>query len=763
MIYTRSACPPKLSLHVGRGAGRAGLCAFSKEDGSGTLAGEIVRSKRKTNSFGPAQFINRELSWLEFNQRVLDQALDPKNPLLERLKFFCIVSSNLDEFFEVRVAGLKQQIESEVVERSLDGMTASETFRALTRRVREMVAVQYACWREQLLPVLAQNGIRILELPAVEPADAEWLHAYYTTQVRPVLTPLAIDPAHPFPQLLNKSVNLIVRLEMPRNQEVLKHLAIVQLPRILPRMIKLPRTDGRLDYVYLGQLIGHFLADLFPGTRILGYWAFRVTRNSELYIDEEETANLLKAVENELHNRRKGDAVRLELDHECPEYIRAALLKTLRLGEEDAYLIDGPLNPTVLMALYEGDHSPELRDSPFVAPVAAPLRDRPDLFAAIREHDILLHHPYENFTSVMDFLEQAATDPEVLAIKQTLYRTGGDPRVIGALESAVRNGKQVTAVVELRARFDEANNIQWARQLEESGVHVVYGLVGYKIHAKSCLVVRREGHQIRRYVHLSTGNYNPTTARLYTDLGLLTCREDFGEDATNFFNLLTGICQFRPMRKLVVAPFELHERLLELLGRETENAQRGLPARVIAKLNSLAEQSIIEALYRASQAGVSVDLIVRGICCLRPGVKGLSENITVRSIVDRFLEHSRVYYFENACQPEVFISSADWLPRNLFRRIELAFPIEDGVLRERLIKEILGRSLADNTQARLLDAEGRYRRAQLGPAERPRRSQFEFIERATVETERSGVRVDGKKRKYPRVRLAPSPFKARVK
>src|SRR4029077_13158188 len=357
-------------------------------------------------------------------------------------------------------------------------------------------------------------------------------------------------------------------------------------------------------------------ADLFPGTKLLGYWPFRVTRNSELYIDEEETANLLKAVENELHNRRKGDAVRLEVDNECPPFIREALLNTLRLTEEDLYLIEGPLNPTRLMALYEGDHSPELRDPPFVAPALVRLRDRGDLFAAVREGDILLHHPYENFSSVVAFLEQAAADPDVLAIKQTLYRTGVDPRIIGALESAVRKGKQVTAVVELRARFDEANNIQWARRLEESGVHVVYGLVGYKIHAKSTLVVRREGQQIRRYVHLATGNYNPTTARLYTDIGLLTCRPAFGEDATNFFNLLTGICQYQPMRKLLVAPFELHTRMLQLIERETENAKQDLPARIIAKVNSLAEPQIIEALYRASKAGVKIDLIVRGICCL---------------------------------------------------------------------------------------------------------------------------------------------------
>src|SRR5579883_2649836 len=422
--------------------------------------------KSDSDAPGLARFINRELSWLEFNQRVLDEALDPQNPLLERVKFFCIVSSNLDEFFEVRVAGLKQQIESDVVERSLDGMTASEAFRAIHKRVRQMVQDQYTCLREQLMPALAKSGIRVLDMHELSPSDLHWVQDYYRAQVRPVLTPLAIDPAHPFPQLLNKSLNLIVRLEIPKGQEMLKHLAVVQIPRILPRMVQLPGGDGRLDFVYLGRLIGHLLADLFPGTKILGYWPFRVTRNSELYIDEEETANLLKAVENELHNRRKGDAVRLEVDQDCPSFIREALLKTLRLSEDDLYSIDGPLNPTRLMALYHGDHSPELRDPPFVAPVGAQLRDRPDLFAAIRERDILLHHPYESFSSIVAFLEQAAADPDVLAIKQTLYRTGGDPRIIGALENAVRNGKQVTAVVELRARFDEANNIQWARSEE---------------------------------------------------------------------------------------------------------------------------------------------------------------------------------------------------------------------------------------------------------------------------------------------------------
>ncbi|MBW8863683.1 MAG: polyphosphate kinase 1, partial [Verrucomicrobia bacterium] len=674
-----------------------------------------------------AQFLNRELSWLEFNQRVLDEALDPANPLLERLKFFTIASSNLDEFFEVRVAGLKQQIESGIATRSTDGLTPTEIFQAITQRVRKMVADKFACWKNELQPALAKNKIRILDFDQLKGDDLAWLDQFYHSQVRPVLTPLAIDPAHPFPQLLNKSLNLMIRLEMAKNDAPLKHLAVVQCPSILPRLIQLPREDDRRDYVFLGHLIGHFLADLFPGTKILGCWQFRLTRNSELYVDEGDTPNLLKAVEEELHKRRRGHAVRLEISSDCPEQIQIALLKTLHLSEQDLYLVDGPMNPTRLMMLYQGNHSPELRDAPFVAPVAASLKDKKDIFAAIRERDILLHHPYENYSSVVEFLEAAATDYDTLAIKMTLYRTGGDPRIIGALMNAVNNGKQVTAVVELRARFDEANNIEWARKLEENGVHVVYGLVGYKIHAKCALVVRREGNEIRRYVHLATGNYNPTTAKLYTDLSLLTCRAEFGEDATNLFNLLTGICQFQGMNKLIVAPFDLHARMLQLVAREAANAKRGLPARIIAKFNSLVEPELIKALYAASQAGVKIDLIVRGICCLRPGVPGLSENITVRSIVDRFLEHSRIYYFENACQPEMFVGSADWMPRNLFRRIEVVFPIEDGNVCDRVIREILGVTLADNAKARFLGADGIYRRTKIVNGEKVRRSQLEFI------------------------------------
>jgi polyphosphate kinase len=709
-------------------------------------------SKVSAKPVAQSPFLNRELSWLEFNQRVLDEALNPSVPLLERVKFFCITHSNLDEFFEVRVAGLKQQIESDVVERSPDGMTASETLRLVTRRVRHLVDEAYGCWRDQLVPALAEHGIQFLDPVLLGTSDREWIDAYYREKVHPVLTPLAVDPSHPFPQVLNKSLNLITRVTVKQGGEVKRRLAIVQVPRVLPRLVRLPRDDGRQDYVFLADLIGGRLADLFPGTELDAWSAFRVTRNSELYIDEEDVANLLNAVEAELHNRRKGEAVRLEVDRDCPADLREELLQTLGLGADDVYFADGPLNPTRLMAICEGDHSPELRDPPFIAPQAASVRDRDDLFAAIRERDHLMHHPYESFETVVRFLEQAAVDPKVLAIKQTLYRTGGDARIVGALMSAVKNGKQVTAVVELKARFDEANNIRWARALEEAGVHVVYGLVGYKIHCKMALVVRADEDRIRRYVHLGTGNYNAGTARLYTDLGVLTCRSELGDDVTNLFNLLTGICQFQGTQRLLVAPFQMHDRFIELIDRETRHAREGLPARIVAKMNSLVDTDVIEALYRASRAGVEIDLIIRGICCLRPGVEEMSENIRVRSIVDRFLEHSRIWHFGNGGRPEVFVGSADWMPRNFFRRIEVVFPVEDGVLRERIMTEVLERQLADSAKARLLQADGTYEMAPRRKGVPARRSQVEF-----TELSREGGARPSRGRRTQKMELAPRP------
>lgn len=701
-------------------------------------------------------FINRELSWLEFNQRVLDEALNPATPLLERLKFFCIVSSNLDEFFEVRMAGVKQQMESDVVERSIDGRTATETYRDATRRVRKLVEQQYDCWRNELLPGLAKQEIRFLDIHELSPTDLSHIQRFYRDKVFPVLTPLGIDPAHPFPQLLNKSLNIVVLLDGaggPQSSTRSRRLAVVQVPRNFNRLVPLPRKSSRQAYVFLDRVIMHFLGDLFAGHDVLGHWTFRVTRNSELYIDEEDVINLLKAVEQELHNRRKGDAVRLELEKGCPADVRNALIENLSLDTDDVYQIDGPLSPSDLMSAYSGDHSPELRDAPFVAPKAKSLRNTRDYFSAIRRKDHLLHHPYESFDTVVEFLNQAANDPDVLAIKQTLYRTGGDTRIVGALMQAVKLGKQVTAVVELKARFDEANNIEWSRRLERAGVHVVYGLVGYKIHCKVTLVVRNESDGIRRYLHLGTGNYNASTAKLYTDLGLLTCRPEFGEDATNLFNVLTGLCQFHGARKFLVAPFTLHASMLSKIHRETEFARKGVPARIIARMNSLVDPVIIDALYEASRAGVQIDLIVRGICCLRPGVKGQSENIRVRSIVGRFLEHSRIYYFENACNPEVFLGSADWMPRNFFRRIEVVFPIEDGVLRDRLIRECLGGALADNCKARFLQPNGQYVLPALEADQEGINSQEQFMKLATAKDKAT----KGSRSPFPRVELAPAP------
>ncbi|MDB6155079.1 MAG: polyphosphate kinase 1, partial [Chthoniobacteraceae bacterium] len=677
---------------------------------------------------------SRELSWLEFNQRVLNEALLPSNPLLERVKFFSITSSNLDEFFEVRVAGLKQQIESDIVERSMDGRTATETFRAVRKRVREMVTQQFNCWRDDLLPELAKNGILFLDIEKLDAADSAWIENYYRAQVRPVLTPLGLDPSHPFPQLLNKSLNIVVHLEVDRNGELQRQMAVVQVPRMLSRLVKLPREDEGLVYVFMGHIIGHYLADIFPGTTILGYWHFRVTRNSELYIDEEDVGNLLSAVEHELHNRRRGAAVRLEIDQSCPPEISHHLLETLDLSEDDLYRIDGPLNPSRLMSIYEGDHSPELRDKPYVAPVGAPFRDSRDHFAIVRRRDVLLHHPYEAYSSVVDFLEQAARDPNVLAIKQTLYRTGGDPRIVGALMNAVKNGKQVTAVTELKARFDEANNILWARRLEEAGVHVVYGIVNHKVHAKVTLVVRRDDDGLRRYVHIATGNYNPSTARLYSDLSLFTAHPDYGEDATNLFNLLTGIGQFQGARKLLIAPFTVHASMVALIKAESKAAKAGKPARIIAKMNSLVDRDVIEALYAASQAGVKIDLIIRGICCLRPQMPGVSENITVRSIIGRFLEHSRIFYFENGEQPKVFIGSADWMTRNFFRRVEVITPVEEPALKERIITQILGTHLADNTKSSHLAADGTYTIPPLPKGTPARDSQADFMAMAMGES-----------------------------
>ena len=674
-------------------------------------------------------YINRELSWLAFNQRVLEEAVDVSNPLLERLKFYCIVTSNLDEFFEVRVAGLKQQMDHQVLDLTPDGRTAQETFKAVARRVRRMLQEQFQCWNESLVPSLKQQGIHLLSCQELTEHQLKRVDSYYETQVHPVLTPLSLDPSHPFPLLLNKSLNIIVELSEGLSGFRGAQQAIVQVPRNLNRLVTIKETRQQTHYLFLEDIILRHVETLFPGFKVHGHWLFRVTRNSELYLDEESIPDMLKAMEAELDNRRKGEAVRLEVTQGCPLSIRNQLLSELELGEGDFYAIAGPLNATQLMQIYEDNHAAHLRDKVFHGKSPRSLDKAKSLFEAIRTRDHLVHHPYDHFNVVVQFIEQAAEDPNVLAIKQTMYRAGNDPRIFKALMHAVRLGKQVTVVMELKARFDEDNNIRAARRLEEAGVHVLYGMVGYKIHCKMCMVVRKDEDGIRRYVHLGSGNYNPTTARLYTDLGLFTAHPGMGAEVGNVFNLLTGVCQFQGTEKLLVAPFNLHQRMMELIQREAEHARKGLPARIIAKMNALVDESIIQSLYEASRAGVEIDLIIRGICCLKPGVKGISERIRVRSIVDRFLEHSRIFYFENGCRPVVFVGSADWMPRNFFKRIEVVFPVEDGVLRDRIMAEILSFQLKDNQKARTMASDGSFHSEKTMRKEDAFRSQGAFMKR----------------------------------
>jgi polyphosphate kinase len=653
----------------------------------------------------PKYFINRELSWLEFNQRVLDQALDESNPILERLKFLCIVSSNMDEFFEVRVAGLKQQKQTHTHETGPDGLSATESLARLSERVRRIVEDQYRCWREQLRPALEAQRIAFHSYKELSAEEREHFDNFFAKQVYPVLTPLAIDPVHPFPQLLNKSLNVIVELE---GDDLETDIAVVQVPRILPRVVPFAKhqPDGE-DYVFLGGIIQAHANKLFKGVNVKGAYLFRVTRNSNLYYDEEEVQNLLHAIEAELRRVNRGAAVRLEVEHDCPKHIVTRLTELFNLTAEDVFRIEGPLNLTRLMPLALQIDRPDLRYKRFSPNTVVSLEAEADLFFHIRKGDILVHHPYDNFQTVVDFLALAAEDPHVLAIKQTLYRTSSDSPIVQSLIEAARNGKQVTVVIELKARFDEAANIKWARQMREAGVDVVYGVAGLKTHAKAALVVRSEGDGIRRYAHLGTGNYHPSTARIYTDLGIFTCREDVTTDLAELFNLLTGVSKFSGMNELLVAPFNLHTKFIEMIDQETRNAVAGKPAGIFAKVNALIEEGIIEALYRASSAGVKVRLLVRGMCALRPGVKGVSENIEVRSLVGRFLEHSRVFRFENGGEPKLYLGSADWMQRNLMRRVETVFPIVTPGMRDH-VEEIIAWFWKDNVKARTMLPDGTY-------------------------------------------------------
>jgi polyphosphate kinase len=678
----------------------------------------------------PELFFNRELSWLDFNERVLEEARDPSNPLLERLRFLTISASNLDEFFEVRVAGLQAQLYDglEPQDTPPDGTGPLAQLTEIARRAHDYVARQYETWRSVLRPELATHGILVCALDSLSTAQNAYLDHYFDSQVYPVLTPLAIDPAHPFPHLHNKSLNLILRIETIGQDAPRQHHAVLQVPSVLNRLVPLPdEGDGRRRFVMLEDVIGPRLDALFGGYRVAARVAFRVTRNSDLTIQETEVkSSLLSTIQETLRQRKWGAAVRLEISDRADEGFLAQL-QTLDLDDRDVYKVPGPVDLTALAALCKLEGFRELKEVPYEPQLPAPLTGRANIFAAIRDQDLLVHHPYESFEAVVQFIEQASEDPQVLAIKQTLYRTADDNPIINALGRAAENGKQVTALVELQARLDEENNIFKARVLQKAGVHVVYGMVGLKTHCKAALVVRRDHDGIRRYVHLGTGNYNPTTARFYSDLSFFTCRREFGEDASALFNLLTGYSQGHNFHKLHVAPWHLADDLIALIERERRHAEAGLPARIIAKMNSLVDPAAIEALYAASQAGVRIDLIVRGICCLRPGIPGVSEDIRVISIVDKFLEHSRLSYFQNGDHPEVFLTSADWMPRNFRRRVEIMFPIEDPRLQSRIIDGILGVVLMDNVKARILQPDGTYRRVSPpGPGEPVIRSQVEF-------------------------------------
>jgi len=661
-------------------------------------------------------YLNRELSLLEFNRRVLMQSRDERVPLLERLKFLCIASSNLDEFFEIRVAGLQQMAELNPATRSPDGLTPAEALTAISERAHALVAEQYRIFNDEIIPALEAAQIRFLRRSEWTPEQDAWLKSYFHSDLLPVLSPMGLDPAHPFPRILNKSLNFIVQLSGKDAFGRNTGFAIVQAPRALPRLIQLPRNvtgTGPHDFVFLSSVIHAYVDDLFPGMEASGCYQFRVTRNADLLVDEEDAEDLLEALEGELSQRQWGDTVRLEVAHNCPEAMWQYLMDETQLTAADVYQVNGPVNLSRLMAIPDLIDRPELKYPPHTPRVPKALTG--DIFSAIRDSDILLHHPYDAFLPVLDLLRQSAKDPKVLAIKQTLYRTGAKSPVVDALCDAARNGKEVTVVIELRARFDEADNIDLAERLQEVGAHVVYGVVGYKTHAKMCLVVRREEPGgdgtggLRYYAHLGTGNYHPKTARLYTDYGLFTADPVMCKDVHAVFLQLTSLGKVIKLNRLLQSPFTLNKGMHERIEREIANAEAGKPARLIAKMNALVEPEIIQKLYAASQAGVEVDLIVRGMCSLRPGVKGLSERIRVRSIIGRFLEHHRAFYFHNGGAPEVWLSSADWMERNLFRRVEVAFPVTDKRLKERIIAQ-LEAFLIDTAQSWLLDADGHYHR-----------------------------------------------------
>jgi polyphosphate kinase len=677
-------------------------------------------------------FLNRELGILEFNRRVLAQAADDSVPLLERLRFLTIVSSNLDEFFEIRVAGLKEQIKLNLPEPGPDGKGPQEVFDAMNREARALVAEQYRLLNDVLLPALAHAGIVFPKREQWSAGQKQWIRDYFFRELLPVLTPIGLDPAHPFPRVFNKSLNFAVELvgrdAFGRNSGA----AIVQAPRALPRVIRLPREIAGANYafVFLSSILHAHVEELFAGMKVLGSYQFRVTRNSDLFVDEEEIKNLRTALQGELLHRHFGAAVRLEVADNCSPAMAEFLLQQFGLREEDLYRVEGPVNLYRLREVPDQVERPDLKYAPFHAGLPAPLEKSSELFELLKKQDVLLHHPYQSFAPVIDFIRTTASDPSVIAIKQTVYRTGTDSELMEILVEAARRGKEVTVVVELMARFDEEANLNWAARLEEAGAHVVYGVVGHKTHAKMALIVRREetetGKVLRRYAHVATGNYHPRTARLYTDFGLMTANEELCADVAEVFKQLTGLGRAGKMKHLWQSPFTLHKRVLAAIQNEARLARDGQGGRIIAKMNALLDAEVIDELYLASQAGAKIDLIVRGVCALRPGIAGLSENIRVRSVVGRFLEHSRIFYFQNGGAEDVYLASADWMSRNFFRRIELCFPVLDPALKRRVVREGLQPYLDDNVQAWQMDSEGAYARVKPRRG-RPRSAQEELL------------------------------------
>jgi polyphosphate kinase len=677
----------------------------------------------------PELYINRELSLLEFNRRVLEQAKDEHTPLLERLRFLCIASTNLDEFFEIRVAGLNQQVKYGSVQTAADNLTPLEALKKISETVHELVDEQYKMLNDVLIPELAKEKIRILRRSQWKPKLARWIKSYFNRELVPILSPIGLDPSHPFPRVLNKNLYFIVTLDGKDAFGRESGYAIVQAPRSLPRVIEVPKEHSNKthDFILLSSVLHAHVGDLFPGMKVKGCYQFRVTRNSDLFVDDEEVDDLMRALEGELPSRRYNDAVRLEVADNCPEEISGFLLDQFKLTDDALYTVNGPVNLDRLLQIHDLVDRPDLVYPGFTPDIPPRLLKATSIFDTLHNGDILLLHPFQSFAPVVDFLRQAASDPAVLSIKQTLYRTGSDSAIVKALKDAARAGKEVTVVIELLARFDEEANMELANDLQEAGAHVVYGVVGYKTHAKMIMVVRREGRALRRYVHLGTGNYHARTARLYTDYGLLTADQAVGADVNKLFHQMTGLGRATKLKKLLQSPFTLHKAILDHIEEEIKNANAGKEARVIAKMNALVEPEIIRALYRASIAGVKVDLIIRGICCLRPGIKGVSENIQVRSIIGRFLEHTRVFYFHNDGEPNLYCASADWMPRNLFHRVEACFPIEEKRPRDQIIKFGLLNYLSDNSQAWILQSDGSYKRARSGNA-KPRASQAILLE-----------------------------------